>query len=102
MLSPKARNNISCVILWPIRWAVGGNEPMPMIKRGDGSTGRIVESRDGDDSGVCSECGKLFALDAMKDGVCKACGGEDAAPEAVEAQSESGCGCCKAEEPAAE
>jgi len=75
---------------------------MAMIKRGDGSTGRIVESMDGDESGVCTNCGKLFALDTMKDGLCKACSGDEAAPESVEAQSESGCGCCKAEEPAAE
>jgi hypothetical protein len=82
------------------RWAVGGIESMSMIKRGDGSTGRIVESRDSEDSGVCTGCGKLFTLDTMKDGLCEACGGEDAAPEAVEAQS-SGCCCCNTEEPVA-
>lgn len=75
---------------------------MPMIKRGDGSTGRIVESRDGDESGVCSECGRLFAIDSMKDGVCKACSGDEEAPEVVKAQSESGCGCCKSGEPVEE
>lgn len=59
---------------------------MPMIKRGDGSTGTIVESKDGDTSGVCTGCGKLFPLESLKRGNCPACVGEDPMEaEAVEA-----------------
>jgi len=54
-----------------------------MIKRGDGSTGTIVESKGGNTSGVCTGCGKLFPLESLKRGNCPACVGDDP----VEAQA---------------
>ncbi len=49
---------------------------MPMIKRGDRSTGKIVESADGDEKGLCPDCGRLIPVAALTEGSC--CGVEAA------------------------
>ena len=65
---------------------------MPMIKRGDGSTGHIVEAVDSDDKGVCSSCGHLFAPGELTDGKCGACQG--GAIEAKAEETPKSC-CCE-------
>ena len=60
---------------------------MPMYKKGDGSTGHIVETASGDDKSVCLGCGHLFREDDLTEGKCGAC--SDPSVDTAEASS-----CC--------
>ena len=66
---------------------------MAMIKRGDGSTGHIVEAVDGDAKGMCSGCGHLFQAADLADGKCGACEAGDAVVEASATEAPKTC-CC--------
>jgi hypothetical protein len=65
---------------------------MPMIKRGDGSTGRIVEAASSDDKDVCVECGRLFEISKLTDGKCESCESDEGMN--VEAASDDDGSCC--------
>lgn len=66
---------------------------MAMIKRGDGSTGHIVEAVDGDAKGMCSGCGHLFPSADLADGKCGACRVGDAVVEASVSKTPKACLC---------
>ena len=67
---------------------------MPMIKRGDGSTGHIVEAIDGDGKGMCTSCGHIFAADDLSDGKCGACTAEPLTVVEAMAEDEPKSCCC--------
>ena len=48
---------------------------MSMIKRGHGSTGHIVQAVDGDQNGMCIDCGRLFPMGGLSESErkCESC-----------------------------
>lgn len=48
-----------------------------MFKQGDGRTGKIVESAQGNESGVCKECGGIFDDKELSASICSACRKKD-------------------------
>jgi hypothetical protein len=67
-----------------------------MIKRGDGTTGHIVEAVDGDDKGMCIECGHLFPTAELNEqfGKCGACASDGGIVVKAQANSEEAKSCC--------
>jgi len=70
---------------------------MAMIKRGDGSTGHIVEVVSSDDKGMCVGCGHLFQVSEMENEKCGVCGEDPeqtvAAMDAPDSEDPKPC-CC--------
>ena len=71
---------------------------MPMIKRGDGSTGRIVEAVDGNDKDMCIGCGYLFPVDELTDGKCDVCETDGGVEVETQADADESCCCCEEKE----